>query len=149
MVTTPHAVFGATSAVFIPNPLVSLPLAFASHFVLDAIPHWQETLYPYKPHHGTWIRIPLDISLSLFLIYLIAHFHPNSQGLIWVNSVAANLPDTDSVFSLNPSLVKNMPTIIKRFINWHIKIQKETSSLWGLVPQLVLILCCLFFVFRF
>lgn len=35
-----HALTGAVIGLTISNPLVSLPLAFLSHFVCDAIPHY-------------------------------------------------------------------------------------------------------------
>ena len=39
MLYTPHFLTGAVILKYIPNPAVGLPLAFLSHFVLDAIPH--------------------------------------------------------------------------------------------------------------
>ncbi len=35
-----HAVTGALIAGAVGNPFLAIPLAFASHFVLDAIPHF-------------------------------------------------------------------------------------------------------------
>ncbi len=35
-----HAVMGAIIAASVKQPAVALPLAFASHFVLDALPHY-------------------------------------------------------------------------------------------------------------
>ncbi|MBI4034181.1 MAG: hypothetical protein HY378_01375 [Candidatus Brennerbacteria bacterium] len=41
MILTTHAVTGAALATIFPNqPVVGFLAAFASHFVLDAIPHW-------------------------------------------------------------------------------------------------------------
>lgn len=39
MTATNHALSGALIGVAITQPLIALPLAFASHFILDAIPH--------------------------------------------------------------------------------------------------------------
>jgi hypothetical protein len=39
MTATNHALSGALIGAVITQPLIALPLAFASHFVLDAIPH--------------------------------------------------------------------------------------------------------------
>ncbi|MEA1929295.1 MAG: hypothetical protein U9M92_00165 [Patescibacteria group bacterium] len=42
MVLSTHAVTGAAVASLVPaNPVLGFALAFASHFVLDAIPHWE------------------------------------------------------------------------------------------------------------
>jgi hypothetical protein len=40
MTATNHALTGAIIGVLVVNPLIALPLAFCSHFALDAIPHF-------------------------------------------------------------------------------------------------------------
>ena len=44
MLETPHVILGATIASKITNPLISLPLVFLSHLLLDYIPHWNPNL---------------------------------------------------------------------------------------------------------
>ena len=137
MLTTPHAVAGATIGVLVTNPLLVIPIAIGSHFVLDSVPHWQETLAPYIPTKKTYVRIPLDIALSVGLVVLISHWNPSATASIWLGAVFANVPDLDSIVVLVPSLNKG---VVEKFWDWHCKIQRETSSLWGLVPQLAVIL---------
>lgn len=40
MLLTPHVVAGVAIGSAIHNPVLAIPLAFLSHFFLDAIPHW-------------------------------------------------------------------------------------------------------------
>ena len=40
MTATAHALVSAAIVAAIPNPEISLPLVFASHFIMDAVPHW-------------------------------------------------------------------------------------------------------------
>lgn len=40
MTATNHALTGASIGLWIANPLLALPLAFLSHFALDALPHF-------------------------------------------------------------------------------------------------------------
>jgi hypothetical protein len=40
MISTSHALVSGAIVASIGNPLLSLPLAFASHFIMDAVPHW-------------------------------------------------------------------------------------------------------------
>ena len=40
MTATAHALVGGAIAAYIPNPAIGIPLALASHPVLDMIPHW-------------------------------------------------------------------------------------------------------------
>lgn len=140
MLTTPHAIAGATIGALLPDPLLAIPLAVASHFVLDSIPHWQETLAPYIPTRKTYIRIPLDIALAIGLTMVIAHWHPESASIIWLAALAANLPDLDSIVVVIPRLKTGL---IKQFWDWHCRIQRETRSLWGVLTQLIFVISCL------
>ena len=136
MLTTPHAVTGAAIGALLPNPWLAVPLAIGSHFVLDSMPHWQETLAPYKPTKKTYIRIPLDISLSIGLVLLVSAWHPAATLSIWLGAIFANVPDLDTIVVLVPRLKAGL---LQRFWDWHCSIQRETSSLWGLAPQLLVI----------
>lgn len=70
MLELPHALVGAAIATKIPNPFISIPLAFLSHLLLDFIPHWNPGLYTETKKYGkptkqsTWIVIG-DTTLSL------------------------------------------------------------------------------------
>lgn len=141
MLLSPHAVTGATIAAFVPNPALSFPAAIASHFLLDTVPHWQETLPPYTPHAGTWIRVPVDVGLAVGLVSQIARSHPERARSIWMAACAAMVPDIDSVLSVLPGLAPS--ETLRRYTRWHVRLQNETGSLWGLVPQVGLILACL------
>lgn len=136
MLTTPHAVTGATIGVLIPNPWLFIPVAIGSHFVLDSVPHWQETLAPYTPTKKTYLRIPFDIALSLGLVWLIGTWHPHLASSIWLGAIIANLPDLDTIVLPAPNLKVGL---LQRFWDWHCSMQRETSSLWGLAPQVIVI----------
>ncbi len=137
MLTTPHAAAGAAIAALIPNPIGALPLALASHYALDAIPHWQETLPPYTPTWKTWVRMPIDLALALAVTAMIAVWNPDSAVLVWACAFAANLPDLDCAVVLMPRLLR-IPLIAKEW-KWHARIQRETGKLYGVWPQLAVI----------
>lgn len=44
MLETPHVLIGAAIATKVGNPFLAIPLAFASHFVLETVPHWNPHL---------------------------------------------------------------------------------------------------------
>lgn len=141
MLTTSHATVGATIGTLIPNPFVAIPLAIASHYLLDTVPHWQETLAPYTPNKKTYIRVPIDIILAVGATGLIAFWHPANTTTIWGGAVAANLPDLDSFLVYTPQYLKK--GILKRYWDWHCKIQNETSEWFGVWTQLGVIICSL------
>jgi hypothetical protein len=136
MLTTPHAVAGIAIGSIIGNPLVVIPLAIDSHFVLDMAPHWQETLAPYVPNKKTWIRVPIDLLIAIGLTLLAIHWHGDRATLICIGAIFANVPDLDTIVILMPRLKRG---IISSFWDWHCKIQRETNSFFGLVPQIVVI----------
>lgn len=132
MLTTPHAAAGvAIGALLGDSPLV-IPAALASHFALDTVPHWQEILPPYIPTAKTYLRAPIDIALAVGLTIFATHRQPRHAAAIWTGAVVANLPDLDSIAMALPQL-RNGP--LKPYWDWHCRIQRETSSLWGLLPQ--------------
>ena len=40
MTATAHALVAAAIARTVPNPYLAIPLAITSHFIMDAVPHW-------------------------------------------------------------------------------------------------------------
>jgi len=52
MLETPHIAVGIAIATKFPNPWIAIPLSFASHFILDKIPHWNPHLYTETQKNG-------------------------------------------------------------------------------------------------
>jgi len=81
MVLTPHAIVGATLAGLVPeHPLVGFAFGFISHFVLDAIPHWDYQLDFFTTNslsRGDLIKLTVDFVLGLSLIWFFA------PALVW------------------------------------------------------------------
>lgn len=44
MFVTSHLLTGAAIGSVVPNPLLTIPLAFVSHFAMDALPHWPKVV---------------------------------------------------------------------------------------------------------
>ncbi len=141
MLVTPHAMVGATIGATVINPSFAIPLAITSHFVLDSIPHWQPTLYPYKPNKLTWAVLGIDLALAIYLVSYISNLHPTGAGYIWLIAVIACIPDLDSIVSIWDKPMKNK--MFKFYYDWHCRIQRETSNYLGLIPQLIVILVAL------
>ena len=110
MTLATHAVVGAAIAASIPShPIIGFTLAFASHFVLDAIPHWDYPLYSSKKDSGDRMnddmvlnknflvdlsRIGLDMSIGFLLVLIF--FTLASPNLFWIPFIGlcgAVIPD--------------------------------------------------------
>lgn len=138
MLTTPHTAAGIALGAALGNPLLTVPAAITSHFLLDMVPHWQETLAPYNPTWKTYVRVPIDIAMAVAITIFAAHMVPQHAAAIWTGAVAANVPDFDSLVVLVPNIKRGL---VQKFWDWHCAIQRETNSLWGILPQLAVILC--------
>ncbi|KKR30244.1 MAG: hypothetical protein UT61_C0010G0017 [Candidatus Woesebacteria bacterium GW2011_GWA1_39_8] len=140
MLETPHVVVGAAIATKIPNPLIALPLALASHFVLDMVPHWNPHLNLEKNKTGkigagTNFFIAADVALSLMLGFAIAvKALPNTSHalIILLSAFVAVLPDLVEApyYYLN-----SKSRSIQKWVEFQKTIQSDTSILLGLITQ--------------
>lgn len=140
MLVTPHAVAGAAIGILIPYPVVSLPLAFGSHYLLDMIPHWQETLPPYKASRYTAIRMVIDILLTAVCLLYLSSLFPLHTPSILLHALVGVLPDADVLihqFRVQPFISHHWYTA---YWDWHCRIQRETGSVWGVLPQLAVVI---------
>jgi len=150
---TPHVIIGATLALKIGNPLLALPLAFGSHFVLDKVPHW-------NPHLNTEIAklgrvsdkskaiIAVDIILSLISGLLIASFALPNVNLFLVvlaGGLLGVLPDLVE----GPYFFLGVKTkLITRWIKFQKSTQVDTSPLPGLLTQFVTIVAAFWWILK-
>ncbi len=136
MTATAHALIGASIATKIVNPIIGIPLAIASHFVADLIPHWDAgTNHRKKTKLRLKTEAVLDVLLG-FALVLILFKTQTIQNPIYMFSmvIAAQLPDwlaaPDFMFSFK------VPPF-----SWMQKIGHETNTRmqlpWGLVTQVV------------
>jgi hypothetical protein len=140
MLVLPHVATGAALGALIGDPLIVVPAAIASHFILDVVPHWQETMAPYHPTWKTYTRIPLDIGLAIGFVTYAVSLQPSLMPAIVLGAIFASIPDIDVVTIKLPKLQRGL---VKRYWDWHCKIQQETTSLWGVATQLTVLAACI------
>lgn len=152
MLETPHVVVGAAIAVKIVHPALAIPLAFASHFVLEKIPHWNPHLNHEKQKYGHPTKssttiVLVDATLALLTGSFIAYKAlPNTAlaATIFFACFASILPDLIEApyFFLN---VKSK--IITRWISFQKTLQENTGVIHGLINQLVIVAAGLWWIF--
>jgi hypothetical protein len=144
MLETPHALVGAAIAVKLGNPALSIPLAFASHFILERVPHWNPHLYTEMKKFGKPTRkstriAAIDSVLALTGGSLIAFSQfPNFRMTLAIlfSAFAAVLPDVIEAPYLYLGYKKPW---LKKYILWQRSIQAEAKPLWGLLTQVLTI----------
>jgi hypothetical protein len=132
-----HAATGALVAAAFNKPLISIPAAVASHFVVDAIPHWN---YELKPHIARRMVVMMaDLALSLALLLILATTTDASPFLIIAGGLLGILPDTMWLrfFITGRSSITGSPKrLINRLRQFHHWIQwSETSK--GLLVEML------------
>lgn len=149
MLELPHTLVGAVIASKIPNPLFSLPLALASHFLLDLVPHWNPSLYTETKNLGhpsarsTKIVIA-DTLLSLFIGGFIAsRFWPDIYRtvIILLACFVAVAPDAIEGFYFFGG-VKNRS--LEKMIKFQHSHQSRARMIFGLLTQVLVSLLALY-----
>ncbi len=151
MLETPHAIIGASLATKIPNPLISLPLALGSHFVLDKIPHWNPHLNTETKRYGkvtkkTTAIVALDISFAFVSSLFIASRATSERQfvIIMLGAFLGILPDLVE----GPYFFLNWKSkLVERWIRFQKSIQVDTSLIPGLLTQLVTIVVSLLWIY--
>ncbi len=152
MLETPHVALGIAIAIAVPNPIISIPLAFASHFLLDMTPHWNPHLNTETKKFGrlsnqTLLIIGLDLACaSILTLFMAKQVLPDLNLFlnILLSSFASILPDVVE----GPYFLfgwKNK--YIDIWMKFQKRIQSDANIFWGILTQLLLLVSCYLWVF--
>jgi hypothetical protein len=140
MTLTNHLLSGAVLGKFLPLP-VAIPLAFASHFVLDALPHFGfKSLEEYRQRTRI-LRIVMIVDL-LFALFVSWRLITSGHATWFLVGVVAFSPDLIWLRWLletawNSKSGKNRDWSASNwFTRFHEKIQRYERS-WGIVVELL------------
>ncbi len=151
MLETPHVFVGAAIATQIPNPWIAIPLAFASHFVLEMVPHWNPHLnfetkkYGYPTQKSTALVI-FDSTTALVCGSAIAYGalpNVNHAATILFACLASITPDLIEApyFFLRARSKK-----IERWISFQKFLQSDAGPIPGLFTQFITVLAAIFWI---
>ena len=157
MTLTTHAIVGASIASLIPtHPVLGFTLGFTSHFLLDAIPHWDYILLSSKkdlnnPMNNDLIinknfiidlfKISFDAVLGLAVALLLFGF--SNFNLLWAafwGAIGAMMPDALQFvyFKWRHEPIKSL----QKFHLWiHAKKDLNNRPVLGISLQIIVILC--------
>jgi hypothetical protein len=130
-----HALVGGLIGKLVPLP-VALPLAVASHFALDTLPHYGIP-HGHRDNSNFWkyfftIDFFATFGLAVWAIYF-QHYAMFFCGLLAV------LPDFVWVAKVVKNRSFNLLSDNSHYEKWHIAIQKHEYH-WGIWPELVITL---------
>lgn len=140
MLETPHVLIGAAIATAIPNPVVALPLALASHFITEYIPHWNPHLFTElktlgRVSHRSLTIVTIDASLALAVGTWIA-LHSPQPSIVLAACLLAVLPDVLEI----PYFFFNWhPKFEERLVLWQRAHQWNVKPILGILTQILVI----------
>lgn len=145
MTATGHALIGTVIAAKVGNPVLAVPIAIASHFLADALPHWDTGTNKLKKSKRLFfIESILDVLLGFVLSWLLITwvFPSTNLSYAFLIIIMAQLPD----WLTAPYLFFNMKVF--PFTNiYHIQKKFDTrlGLPWGFVNQVAAILALIVF----
>jgi len=95
MILTTHALVGAAIGKNINNPLIIVPVSFASHYILDFFRHGDYLDDNSKFKEAAW-KVALDLMIGFLIIFIYFIFsHPslNTMTNILIGTFFSLLPD--------------------------------------------------------
>jgi len=170
MTTIPHILTGAAVASLLPTGSTSMKvlgfaLGMASHYVLDAIPHWERL---YGAHYNdelpeSYAKWPKHITTqalaegfigcaALFAILVIAMPGP-SKTVVFLGALGAVLPDLMDSIPPWSERTRGFPIwhYLRRLHDWsHLDydLQRKLPSSMGLISQIAVIITALLVLLR-
>jgi len=145
-----HALTGAIIGAVIPNPWLALPLAFLSHFVLDALPHYDVPGDTDESRINSRLFLQVQIIggfvLCVMLVAGMWAVHPDNWFVICLAAFLGTSPDLLSAPRFLS--VKRTGADLRRqwwFWRFHGRIQWKTGPrlwivelMWAIVSLIVL-----------
>lgn len=125
MTATNHVVTGALIATYVHNPWLAIPVAFASHFVLDSIPHTRFPEIGGKNPMRFLIALATDAGVAGSILMTLILLQPPNWLLLVGCGIAAASPDLMWLYYIIFKKSKDKaqwPALVK----FHARIQKES-----------------------
>lgn len=152
MTATGHALVATLIVAKIPNPYISLPLALASHFACDLIPHWDAgTHHREKTRERLFSEAALDVIISVITSFVL---YSNVLGqsnyvLLYIAVFLSQFPDWITA----PYLIFHTKNSLVSWSKQMYKVQHELnarieSPFWGTLTQVITVLLLYILLFK-
>lgn len=153
MIEIPHVIVGVAIATKVGDPALAIPLSFASHFVLDRIPHWNPHFYTETQKFGHPTTKSTIFAVTDSLIAL----------AIGLGFAAASLPDYPKAITIIACcfaavisdqiklpffyLKEARKGLMKKWVTLERSLQVSVSFWPGIATQILIILASLWWIF--
>ena len=146
MLITPHFLTGMAIASVVPEVAPAALMAITSHFVLDAIPHY-DTIGGNHVNKANIILNIADVVLALLLFWWLVPL--DRAGYLFLIALIAILPDIFAIPGLIWPGYYKLP-VINKLHYWHTQILQydrlHVNYFWGIFPQIIVTLLMLWLI---
>lgn len=154
MLGTSHLLFGAAIGVVIPNPYIAFPVGWASHYLMDALPHVDPGNFrnpAIAPKMGRdlegWEMIfaGVDMLIGVTALFLVWNLRDRSPAVLW-GAIGCITPDLlDNVPWWNKLVWRNpyLHRLALMHKTLHFPSYLDKRKWWGLVAPLVFLVISL------
>jgi len=120
MILSTHAVIGtALAALFPSHPFLAFSAAVASHFLADAIPHWEYTIFSLQrdPHNSLNNDVALDKRFALDLL----RFSIDAAAGMVISFLVASLLNAPLVQTVSIGVMGGLLPDALQFVYWKVR----------------------------
>lgn len=146
-----HILVGILIGIIFNNPLLIIPIAFLSHFIIDMIPHWDGDFDKRKFEKTGIAKIKKSVIYirvidSFFSIILLIYFLyiSNNYNIIY-GAFFSLLPDVLKIGYLTP-ITNNK--YFKKYLKFHSRIQKDINIIPGLIIQAIFLIILIILIIK-
>jgi len=132
MTATGHAIIGTVIAAKIGDPVLAIPLAFASHVAADAFPHWDEGTNGKKSKERIIVEAVFDVLIGFAISYLIIFILFPKTDLVYTFLIILVSQSLDWVTA--PYYLFGIK-IFKPFYKFQKLFDNEMKAPWGIINQ--------------
>ncbi len=139
MITTVHTIAGGIVGEKVNNPLFAFFAGIALHYILDAIPHFDNVLENKLWTWKQWVFTSVDLIITALLLIYLKPELVVANPFIW-GAIGGMLPDLlEHVPFWGKQFISN--PIGKRLSNFHekIHIQKQSGVVIGMLTQVIIL----------
>jgi len=141
MTSTNHVTTGAVIALAVKQPQLAIPLAFASHFVMDAIPHfgiYEDDVLRRNKSRVFRTAVSIDVPVAIGLVFLLPHLAASHVAwwIVFTSMVAAVAPDFQWIHRFIREVRTKQWSPGGRFTQFHQGIQWFEHPV-GIIPELI------------
>lgn len=136
MTATGHAIIGTLIAAKFGDPTLAVPLAFGSHIVADALPHWDEGVNPRKSKQKIAFDAVFDVIIGFVISYLIVFTLFPQTNLMYVFTMILVSQSLDWItapyylFGIKP---------FKIFYKFQKLFDNPQDKPWGIINQVIIL----------